>query len=62
MVAVLVILTTGVFGQLGTHEFVRYDDNLYVTDNPRVQPGLTWPGFVWAFTSRDYAANYHPVT
>ena len=41
--------------------FVNYDDNLYVTDNMRVQQGLTWHNVEWAFTT-GYASNWHPLT
>ncbi|MEI9959857.1 MAG: hypothetical protein WDM76_01625 [Limisphaerales bacterium] len=30
------------------HDFIEFDDQQYVTDNPRVQAGLTWNGLVWA--------------
>ena len=41
--------------------FVRFDDPLYVTENPHVLGGLTGRGLQWAFTS-GHAANWHPVT
>jgi protein O-mannosyl-transferase len=41
--------------------FINYDDSDYVTQNPRVQAGLTWPGVVWALT-RFHSCNWHPVT
>ena len=41
--------------------FVRFDDPLYVTENPYVLAGLTGRGLQWAFTS-GHAANWHPVT
>ena len=41
--------------------FVRFDDPLYVTENPHVLEGLTWRGVRWTLTS-GYAANWHPVT
>src|ERR1039458_2264038 len=41
--------------------FVNYDDPLYVTANPHVQAGLTWPNVGWAFTAH-HASNWHPVT
>jgi tetratricopeptide (TPR) repeat protein len=41
------------------HGFVDYDDQQYVTDNPRVQAGLTWKGLAWAFGF--YAGNWHPL-
>ena len=43
------------------HGFVNYDDPDYITNNPHVQAGLTWPGIVWAFQSSD-ASNWHPLT
>ena len=39
--------------------FVEYDDQQYVTDNPHVQAGLTWGGFIWAFGF--HAGNWHPL-
>jgi len=42
------------------HGFVEYDDQQYVTENPRVQAGLTWRGLRWAFGF--YAGNWHPLT
>lgn len=41
------------------HGFVEYDDQQYVTDNPRVQTGFTWHGLVWAFGF--HAGNWHPL-
>jgi hypothetical protein len=43
------------------HGFVNYDDPDYITNNPHVKAGLTWPGIVWAFQSSD-ASNWHPLT
>ena len=43
------------------HEFVRYDDDLYVTENPHVTSGLSWLNVKWAFTT-GYASNWHPLT
>jgi tetratricopeptide (TPR) repeat protein len=42
-----------------THGFVEYDDQQYVTENPRVQAGITWTGFIWAFGF--HAGNWHPL-
>lgn len=42
-------------------EFVNYDDNVYITENPNVQSGLTRKSLAWAFTST-YASNWHPLT
>jgi hypothetical protein len=55
------LITLAVFAPSLTHDFLAYDDQVYVTENPHVQAGLTWQGVGWAF--RSYAAsNWHPVT
>jgi protein O-mannosyl-transferase len=59
--ALLSALTLGAFWPVLKCDFVNYDDNYYVTENPMVVAGLTWKGAVWAFT-RAHAANWHPVT
>jgi len=41
--------------------FVSVDDPQYITQNPRVTAGLTWPGLVWALGA-GYASNWHPLT
>ena len=37
----LLISILAVYGQVGAFEFINYDDNLYVYENPHVQGGLT---------------------
>ncbi len=36
-----VIATLSVYLQVGDHEFINYDDEVYVTHNPYVREGLT---------------------
>jgi tetratricopeptide (TPR) repeat protein len=43
------------------NDFVNYDDDLYVTRNPRVQQGLSWESVRWAMIT-DAASNWHPLT
>ena len=43
------------------HNFLDYDDQQYVTENPRVEAGITGSGIVWAFTT-NHASNWHPLT
>ncbi len=61
IIAVLVALTWAVFGQTGGHQFINYDDPLYVYDNPHVRAGLSWHGIAWAFT-HVHSQNWHPLT
>jgi tetratricopeptide (TPR) repeat protein len=57
----LVVVTLTVYGQVRNHDFVNFDDDIYVTENPRVQAGLTVDSVVWAFTTTD-AEFWHPLT
>ena len=57
----LVAASLLIYSQSINFDFVYYDDELYVTENPFVKAGLTLEGIYWAFTS-GYAANWHPLT
>ena len=57
----LALITWFVFGQTIHHEFVNYDDDVYVYRNPEVTNGVTLKGLVWAFT-HVHSSNWHPVT
>ena len=57
----LALVTFAVYAPTLHHEFLDYDDQQYVTENPHVLAGLTWSGVVWAFKSF-YASNWHPIT
>ncbi len=59
--AALALITIAVFFQVGTFDFITYDDPAYVTANPQVKAGLSLENFVWAFTSSQ-AYNWHPLT
>jgi len=61
VVGAILALTAGVYWQVGGHEFVQYDDQVYVLDNIPVRSGLTGEGIAWAFTS-GYGSNWHPLT
>jgi tetratricopeptide (TPR) repeat protein len=57
----LAVLVTAVYSPVGGFGFLEYDDALYVTDQPRVQAGLTAETLRWAFTSLEIG-NWHPLT
>jgi len=59
--AVLVGLVLAIYAQTVDFAFVNYDDDVYVTENDRVQAGLTSEGLRWAFTTT-HSANWHPLT
>jgi tetratricopeptide (TPR) repeat protein len=47
----LVIATVMVYLPVRHNGFVNLDDNVFVTENPNIQSGLTWPSVRWAFTA-----------
>jgi protein O-mannosyl-transferase len=57
----LALVTVALYWPAASHDFVNYDDDLYVTDNPQVMCGLTWESLKWAWLN-PVAANWHPVT
>jgi protein O-mannosyl-transferase len=58
---VLIAVTAGIYFQTGNHQFINFDDTVYVTDNPHVQGGITGGNIAWAFTAVT-ASNWHPLT
>ena len=57
----LVIATVVVYWQVQNHDFINFDDPLYISDNIHVKSGLNRGSFIWAF-STTHAANWHPLT
>jgi protein O-mannosyl-transferase len=47
--------------QVKNHDFITFDDDMYVYENPMVRAGFTWPGVKWAFTAV-HSSNWHPLT
>lgn len=58
--ALLAAGTLLLFSRSLGYGFINYDDPDYLTNNPRVQAGLTWDGIKWAFTGK--ADYWHPLT
>ena len=57
----LVAVTWAVFGQTLAHDFVNFDDHVYVYENPLVIRGFSTEGIIGAFT-HTHARNWHPLT
>jgi len=57
----LVAVTFAVFGQTLGHDFVNYDDPIYVSENPQIHAGVNGSSVVWAFT-HVHSHNWHPLT
>ncbi len=47
----LIITTLACYWQVRNHEFVNYDDPMFVSENPHVQAGLSWDGITYVFTN-----------
>src|SRR5271169_6521524 len=47
--ALLLLAVIAVFGQTAGHDFINFDDNVNVYDNPMVTAGVTQKGLAWAF-------------
>ncbi len=58
---VLTLATLVVYWPVKNHEFIKYDDDKYITDNRNVKSGLNPESIRWAFTT-GHASNWHPVT
>ncbi len=56
----LLLLTVAVFQGVRHHDFVRYDDQVYVTENPQLRGGPGWSSLARAFTP--YFTNWIPLT
>lgn len=57
----LYFVTMMVYLPVVTHDFLFYDDDEYVFENPIVRRGLTGQGFCWAWTTFT-SSHWHPLT
>jgi len=58
---VLVGMIVGVYFQVYAFEFVGFDDNEYVYENPHVTTGISLENIIWSFTAF-HSNNWHPLT
>jgi Tfp pilus assembly protein PilF len=57
---ILVSLTLLVYWQVQNHEFILWDDQVFITENSHVTTGLTLENMKWAFTTT-YPDYWHPL-
>ncbi len=57
----LVTATVIAFAPTTGNQFVRFDDDTYIVNNPHVRQGLTWSGIRWSLTTQR-TGYWHPVT
>jgi tetratricopeptide (TPR) repeat protein len=61
LAAALAVITFLVYSPVLQNEFLNFDDDHYILDNPNLRAGLSWPAVRWAFTT-GYGANWFPLT
>ncbi|MBI2481307.1 MAG: tetratricopeptide repeat protein [Planctomycetia bacterium] len=54
------MLTVLLYGRVIAYDFVNFDDDAHVYQNPQVQSGLSWSGLQWAFTIHG-PSQWHPI-
>ena len=57
----LVVATAAVYYQVAKFDFINFDTDQYVYNNPQVKAGLTASGVRWAFSTL-HISNWHPLT
>jgi len=59
----IVIASLSIYIQVRGHNFIIFDDNVYVTENPQVQSGISLDSLGWAFGLKENTPMYwHPLT
>jgi len=58
----LIAAIVAVYWPVYKYDFVKYDDDFYVSNNAHIRSGLDWQSIRWAFSTVGYAHNWHPVT
>ena len=61
IIAGLILATVIAYEPVRHNDFVTYDENKYITENPNVKGGPTQESILRAFTS-SHASNWHPLT
>ncbi|MFO1002347.1 MAG: hypothetical protein U0936_18625 [Planctomycetaceae bacterium] len=56
----LTVLTLSLYGRTLSYEFINFDDDAHVYENPDVQSGLSLKGFLWAFEIHG-PSQWHPL-
>ncbi len=57
----LIIAILATYWQVKSHDFINFDDDIYITNNSYVQDGLTAKSISWAFIT-DHAGYWIPLT
>jgi protein O-mannosyl-transferase len=59
--ALIFFSALALFFPVWSFEYLNFDDNIYVYQNPQVLSGLSWSGLKWAFFTT-LGGHWHPLT
>ena len=63
MAVLLALVTIALYWPATGHDFINFDDNVYVLENAQVTSGLTLESLQWAFFKPEVGFGYwHPLT
>ena len=48
---ILALITFAIFAQTFSFEFLKFDDNVFISENPQLKQGLSAKGLAWALTA-----------
>ena len=60
----IIFMIVVVYSQVRTFDFTCFDDGGYISENVRIQNGMSWDSIIWAFGFSDDALAFywHPAT
>jgi tetratricopeptide (TPR) repeat protein len=61
IVILLIVASCAAFGRIAGNDFIKLDDDLYITENNHIKSGINPENIKWAFTAV-VSANWHPLT
>ncbi len=61
ILCIIIGLTLFVYWNIKDHQFLNFDDNVYVSSNPYVKNGFSLESIKWTFTFTD-VSYWHPLT
>lgn len=57
----MILIVASVYSDVSSFSFLNFDDNIYVTNNPFVNQGLSLNALQWAFT-KTHGGHWHPLS
>lgn len=59
---VLITAIIAAYWQVWTYDFTNWDDTIYVTENRKIQNGVTFENLAWSLNIWQKGAYWHPLT